>query len=79
MRKRLYLTCGLLMAGALAGSLVRAQTNAAVAGTSDNAPTLDLDRSEECIEQMKQLQQTVADLEAAATRSNLLVRAECIR
>ncbi len=50
-----------------------------LAGAETNAPAFDLNKSAACIERVKQLLQTVADLEAAALSSNETARAECIR
>lgn len=69
---RTLLHFGCLCAGVIAftGNLKGAETN---------APALDLAQSAVCIERMKQLLQTVADLEAAAVSSNETARAGCIR
>lgn len=50
-----------------------------LAGAETNAPAFDLDKSAACIERMKQLLQTVADLETTALSSNETARADCIR
>jgi hypothetical protein len=69
----------LAMAIAICAGPVTAQTNRPAADASDNAPTLDLKKSAACIERMKQLLKTVADLEAAAVNSNQAARVDCIR
>jgi hypothetical protein len=75
----IHFTCLLLAAIMVCCRPVAAQTNAPPAAGADSAAVLDLKQSAVCIERIKQLLQTVADLEADALSSNQLARAECIR